>query len=289
MKTVYYNGDWLPIDEVKLSVMDRGFLFGDSVYEVIPTRKGRALFVPRHMARLADSLHLTGIASTLSGTDWRQIIDRILAAQDDEACCVYIQISRGVAAIRAHWVEPERPTVLVMCLPVPPRRGDAGVCAITRPDTRWLRCDIKSTSLLANVLLRRAAYQEGADETILLRDDQVTEGSASNVFAVHGRRVTTAPVDSHLLSGVTRAVVIELLRADGQVCEETGISRNALKLADEIWLTSSTGGINPVLRLDGHPVGDGRPGALWRRIVEQFDECERREQESGAAGNGDSV
>lgn len=275
MEIVWLNGRFLPAAEAMVPVLDRGFIFGDGVYEVIPVFGAHILRLAEHIARLRQSLAAIYMESPHDDGAWCDIVDGLLARN---ACgrdrSVYLHVTRGVAP-REHVLRAPVPaTVFGMCTPIPERVFDTGLSAITHADIRWEYCDIKATSLLPGVLLReRARRADGSSEAILLRDGLVTEGAASNIFVVLGGMVRTPPKSHHLLPGVTRDLAVELLRVAGPGCEEAPISAAELRGADEIWMTSSTLGIAPVTRLDGRPVGDGRPGPVWRaadRIYQDF-------------------
>lgn len=270
MSLCYLNGDYLPLDEARVSVLDRGFIFGDGVYEVIPVFGGRVLRLAQHLARLARSLEAVAIASPLSELEWSVVIERLLAAQSGADFTVYVQVTRGVAP-RLH--QPPAglaPTVFVMVTPLTPVSPDVTVKAITHEDFRWQRCDIKTTSLLANVLLRQAAAAAGAAEAILIRDGMVSEGAASNVFVVSDSQLCTPPLSALLLPGVTRDLLIEVLASTADAVRERPITRDELARADEIFLTSSGRELAPVSHLDGKPVGTGAPGPVYRRTVARY-------------------
>ncbi|MBI2994172.1 MAG: aminotransferase class IV [Gammaproteobacteria bacterium] len=263
---VYLNGRYIPEASATVSVLDRGFIFGDGVYEVIPVFGSHILRFSEHLARLGNSLAGIYLDNPHAEAEWRDIVATLLERNPGaENRSVYLQVTRG-AGERGH--VPSKallPTVFAMCNPIPERDYTRGVSAITHEDIRWQYCNIKVTSLLPNVLLRhRAKERDGSTEAILLRGDRVTEGAASNVFVVHGRRVATPPKDHSLLPGITRDLVVDLLRGAKLGCEEAKITRADLVSADELWITSSMMGIAPVTRLDGRPVGQGQPGAVWR-------------------------
>ncbi len=275
MSTVYLDGTFVPRDEARISVLDRGFVFGDGVYEVIPAYSGAPFRLEQHLARLAASLAAIEIPPPLAPEAWRDVIATVLTRNGGGDQSVYIQVTRGVAE-RDH-APPAglRPTVLVMSKPMPVA-VPAPVAAISRPDIRWQYCDIKTTALLANVMLRREAAAEGAYETILLRDGRLTEGAASNVFVVSAGHVRTPPRSNEILAGITRDLLLELLREAGVQVEEAQVSEAELRTADEIWITSSTREIVPVTMLDGAPVGAGVPGAMWRQATALYQACKSR-------------
>ncbi len=276
MSLCYLDGVFLPLAEAKVSVLDRGFIFGDGVYEVIPVFRRRVLRLDEHLSRLARSLAAVGIPDPLSRPQWAAIVERLLAAQDGQDFTVYVQLTRGVAP-RIH--QPPAgiaPTVFAMLNPLVPVDPSLTVPAITHEDFRWQRCDIKSISLLANVLLRQAAAAAGAAEAILLREGRVTEGAASNVFVAVDGRLRTPPLSRHLLPGITRDLVIELLAGTGDAVVEADISAAELRRADEIFLTSSGRELAAVSHLDGVPVGSACPGPVFYRTVERYAAFKRK-------------
>ncbi len=266
----HLNGALVPLAEARVSVLDRGFLFGDGVYEMVPAYGGRPFRLEAHLDRLGRSLAAVGIPNPHDPGRWRAIVEEVVAANGGGDLAVYLQVTRGAAPARDHAPPTDlRPTVLVMASPLRPRAAEvmeAGVSAVRLEDIRWARCDIKAVTLLANVLARREAARRGAAEAILVRDGEVTEGAASNVFAVLGGVLVTPPKGPRLLPGITRDVVLELAAAEGIPAREAPVAADDLDRAEEIWLTSSTRELVPVTRLDGVPVGDGRPGPLWRRL-----------------------
>ncbi|MFP3873165.1 MAG: D-amino acid aminotransferase [Thiohalophilus sp.] len=265
----YLNGDYLPLDEACVPVLDRGFIFGDGVYEVIPVYAGKPFRLAHHLQRLKDSLNSIYLANPLSDEQWAQIIQQVISHNTGGDQSVYLQVTRGVAR-RDHGFPGEtHPTVFVMSNPFSPidaKLLEEGVGAITLEDIRWQYCHIKSIALLPNILLRQQALDAGAAEAILLKADKVTEGAASNVFVVLQGKLMTPPKGECLLPGITRDLVVELADKHGVACEQREISREELLQAEEIWITSSTREILPVTRLDGHPVGDGLPGPVWQKM-----------------------
>ncbi len=270
MKELYLNGAFVAPEQATISVMDRGFLFGDGVYEVIPAYAGRPLREREHLQRLDQSLEAIGLEPPLSPAEWASIFQRLLSAAPAADQSLYLQVTRGVALTRDHrFPTAPIPTVLAMAKPMMPRDpvvAAQGVAAVTRDDIRWLRCDIKATALLAAVLLRQAAEEAGAEEAILVRDGWALEGSTSNLFMVRDQRLFTPPKGPLLLAGITRDLVLELAGIAGIPVEERNIGVEELGAADEVWISSSTREVMPVTRLDGTLVGTGRPGSLWQRI-----------------------
>jgi D-alanine transaminase len=267
---VYLNREFLPRETARVPVMDRGFLFGDGVYEVIPAYGGRLLRLDQHLDRLDNSLRGIRLQNPLSRSEWVGIMGRLLAAAPSADQSIYLQVTRGPAPERDHLFPSEtQPSVFVMARPLTPRKpeiAEQGVTAITLEDVRWHRCDIKAVTLLANVLLRQAAADAGADEAILVRNGLALEGSSSNLFAVKAGEVITPPNGNYLLPGITRDLILELAHGEGIPCVERDIAESELARADEIWLSSSTRELVPVARLNGSPVVDGRPGPMWRRL-----------------------
>lgn len=267
MAIVYLNGEFLPQEEAKVSVLDRGFIFGDGVYEVIPVFGRHVLRLEEHLERLRNSLAEIYMHNPHTSAEWARIVGDLLERNTGAANrSVYLEVTRGAGA-REHTIPADmKPTVFAMCNPIPERDFSTGISAITHDDIRWQYCHIKGVSLLPNVLLReRALRQDGSREAILVRDGRVTEGAASNVFVIHRNKVRTPPKSNYLLPGITRDLVVELLRDGGIGCDEEPVAAAELRDADEIWITSSTMGIAPVCRLDGRKVGAGTPGPVWRR------------------------
>jgi len=267
--TVYLNGRWLPMEEAMVPVLDRGFIFGDGVYEVIPVYSRRPFRLREHLRRLQYSLTAIKLANPHGEAEWTALIEALIARNEGEDQYLYLQVTRGPAK-RDHAFPPVvRPTVFMMStplLPPDPVLKQEGVTAITAIDNRWLRCDIKSISLLPNVLLRQLAVEAGAMEAVLLRDGFLTEGAASNIFVVKEGALHAPPKDNLMLAGITYDVVVELAQADGIPVHIRRIAEAELRNADELWLTSSTREVLPITRLDGKVVGNGRPGPLFARM-----------------------
>ncbi len=265
----YLNGNYLPLDEACVPVLDRGFIFGDGIYEVIPVYAGKPFRLDHHLQRLDNSLNGVYLANPLDNATWTQILQQIIERNGGGDQSLYLQITRGVAKRDHGFPATAQPTVFVMSNPFKPvdtELLEEGVAAITLEDIRWQYCHIKSIALLPNILLRQQALDADAAEAILLKGDKVTEGAASNVFIVLDDILLTPPKGECLLPGITRDLVVELADRHNVPCEQRDISREELLRADEIWITSSTREILPVTRLDGHPVGDGRPGPVWQKL-----------------------
>ena len=265
----------MPLAQATVPLLDRGFLFADGVYEVIPVYGRRAFALDRHLARLARSLRELAIANPHDDAAWTALVHQLIEANVPSAGTeqlVYLQVTRGAPAKRAHTFPLDTPpTVIGMsnALPAPdPAALRDGVAALTLADARWARCDIKSIALLPNVLATQAAREALCNEAILHRDGRVTEGSSSNVFAVLGDTVVTPAKGHEILPGVTRDLLIELLRAAGIAVQERRLTLAELRSAGEIWLTSSSREVLPVTTLDGAPIGGGKPGPLWHTAWE---------------------
>jgi len=277
---LYLNGAFVPPKAAHISVMDRGFLFGDGVYEVIPSYGGHFLGLEPHLDRLDASLAAMRLDAPLAREDWRAVLRRLIGEPPAADQYVYLQVTRGTAPERDHLCpEGVRPTVLAFAKPIKPRApaiAEQGVACITHSDIRWLRGDIKSISLAAAVLMRREAADADALETIMHRDGWVTEGAVSNVFVAAGSTLMTPPKSRLLLSGITRELALTLAREHGLEFVEQPVALDTLRAADEIWLSSSTREVLPVTRLDGELVGDGRPGPLWRRMDALYQDYKAR-------------
>ena len=267
MSVAYLNGEFASLDALRVSVLDRGFLFGDGVYEVIPVYGGCLFRLPQHLARLERSLAAVSIRNPCSKAQWSELLQGLVDKNGGGSQKVYLQLTRGVAPRDHAFPEDAIPTVFAMSSPFEPaQQVGIGCRAVTREDIRWQRCDIKTIAFLPNVLARQQAIEAAAEEAILLRDGYVTEGAASNVFVVSNGAIVTPPEGPWLLPGITRELVLELARAAGIRCAEVPVSSHALKGADEIWLTSSTLELVPVVSLDGRCIGTGRPGPVWEQL-----------------------
>lgn len=269
-KTVYLNGQYLPLCDAKISVMDRGFLFGDGIYEVIPSYSGYLFHFDDHMERLENSLSSIRLANPHDRAQWLEILTPLLDVKLDQS--VYLQITRGAGPNRDHaFPKNITPTVFAMCSTIVPFADlDSGAKAISVDDSRWELCNVKATTLLANILLRQQAVEKGCAEAILVKDDYVTEGAASNIFAVIDGILITPPKGQAILPGITRDVILELAKQNNIPYSEDIISLDALKTANEIWLTSSTREIIPVVQLDDEIISNGKPGLAWKTMNRLF-------------------
>lgn len=266
---IYLNGSFMPVGEARISVLDRGFIFGDGVYEVIPVYSRKAFRLSEHLRRLQDSLDGIRLPNPHTDAEWIHLIEQIIAGNEGEDQYLYLHITRGVAKRDHVFPKGVSPTVFIMSNPLVIPSAEllaTGVNAITTQDNRWLRCDIKAISLLPNVLLRQMAVDEQAMEAILLRDQYLTEGAASNIFVVKNGLLLTPPKDHLMLAGITYDVVLELAEKHHIRYEVRKVSEQELRTAEELLLTSSTKEILPVTRLDNQPVGKGVPGEIFKRL-----------------------
>lgn len=273
--TIYLNGQYLPIEEAKVSVLDRGFIFGDGVYEVIPVYSRLPFRLEEHLKRLQHSMDGIRLANPHSVDKWSEILTEVIARNESNDQYLYLHITRGVARRdHAFPTPPVPPTVFVMSSPLPAPAAallESGVCAVTAQDNRWLRCDIKAISLLPNVLLRQMAVDAGCAETILIRNnDFLTEGAASNIFVVKNGILLAPPKDHLMLPGITYDVILEIAKANGIPHEVRKITVAEVFDADELLLTSSTREVMAITHLDGKPVGKATPGPMFNKIYSLY-------------------
>jgi len=281
---VFLNGRFIPIEEARVPVLDRGFIFGDGVYELVPVYSRVPFRVEEHLARLERSLAATRIRNPYSRQEWREIIAQLIAKQPYEDQGVYFQVTRGVAKRDHAFPQDATPTVFIMANPLvnPPRElVERGAEAVSAQDNRWFRCDIKSISLIGNVLLRQLSADAGATETILFRDGQLTEAAACNVFVVQGGVIHGSPKSNLILPGITYDVVVELAHAAQLPLEIREVSEAETRAADEIWVTSSSKEVLAIVQLDGKPVGDGRPGPVFRRMYQLYQDFKQTVMRAG--------
>src|SRR5258707_350288 len=264
---VFLNGKFLPVEDAKVPVLDRGFIFGDGVYEVVAVYSRVPFRLDEHLVRLERSLSETGIRSPHSRAQWRDIIFRGIDAQPFEDQGVYFQVTRGVAKRDHAFPKNVEPTVFMMSNPLvnpPPEQVQKGGIAISAQDNRWLRCDIKSISLIGNCLLRQLSAEAGGAETILFRDGKLTEASASNIFIVKRGVIQAPPKANLILPGITYDVVVELAAANSLPIELRDVSEAEVRAADEMWVSSSSKEVFPIVELDGRKIGDGKPGPHFK-------------------------
>ena len=275
----YLDGRWLPLAEAKISPLDRSFLFGDGVYEVVPVFAGRPFRFVEHFERLARSCAAGRLGDPHDLDGWRGIVRGLMERNGGGDMSVYVQVSRGADTGRAHAPLPQiPPTVFGFASPLPPPSAEQlarGLACITAPDIRWARCDIKSVALLGNVLQRQLSCDVGADETILLRDGMMMEATASTVHVVLHGVIVTPPNSLAILPGTTRSVVEELADRLGIARESRPVTEAELRSAEEIWLASATKTVAAVTQLDGQPVGSGRPGPVWQKMSAGFLQLQR--------------
>jgi len=275
---VYLNGEFLPLENARISVLDRGFIFGDGVYEVIPVYSRHPFRLPEHLARFERSHQAIRIENPLSDAEWTRLVQDLVARNNGDDQSIYLQVTRGVAKRDHAFPKDTKPTVFGMSnlLSTPTRATvDAGIHAITTIDYRWLKCDVKSTSLLGNCLLRQVAADAGAIEVVMFRDGFLTEGSSSNVFVVKNGTILATPKNNLVLPGITYDVVIELAQKHGLPLEVRPISEAEVQSADEIWVTSSTKEVLAVTTLNERAVGTGKPGPVFRRMHQLYQDFKR--------------
>jgi len=282
--TVFLNGRLLPIEQATVSVLDRGFIFGDGVYELVPVYSRVPFRLEEHLVRLERSLGETRIRNPYSRAQWRAHIYALIDAQPFEDQGIYFQVTRGAAKRDHAFPANAEPTVFVMSNPLvnpQPAQVEKGASAVSAQDYRWLRCDIKSISLIGNCLLRQLSAEAGGAETILFREGKLTEASASNVFIVK-RGVIQSPSKSNLiLPGITYDVVVELARANGLPLEFKDIPEAEVRAADELWVTSSSKEVLAIVELDGKRIADGRPGPVFRRMFQLYQEFKQKVMRAG--------
>lgn len=269
-KTVFLNGQYLPIEQATVSVLDRGFLFGDGVYEVIPCYLGQLFHLEAHLERLDASLAGIRLANPYTHQQWLDLFKPLIDASKNQY--IYLQVTRGVSSKRDHAFPLEiTPTVFIMCNEIVPFAGlETGIKAITLDDSRWQFCNIKAITLLANLLHRQEAVEHDCAEAILIKDGYVSEGAASNVFAVIDGVLVTPPKSNLILAGITRDVILELADKNSINYREDTISEQQLNNASEIWVTSSTREIIPVVQLNNKAVADGKVGEIWDKMNSIF-------------------
>lgn len=279
MSDVFLNGEFLAADQAKVSVFDRGFLLGDGVYEVIPVYDGQCFQLAGHLQRLQNSLDGVRMTNPYSNTEWQSVCEALVNRHGGGDKALYLQVTRGVAPRDHVFPENTTPTVFAMCnpmQPVPEKYKQQGISAITVLDTRWQKCNIKAITLLPNSLLKQQAKDAGADEALLIRDGYLTEGSASNAYAVIDGVIYTAPKDEKVLPGITRDVVLAIAKKAGIPLMEEAVAESQLTTADELWVSSSTKEVLPITQLNGNKIGQGIPGPVWQRIDALYQQVKQK-------------
>jgi D-alanine transaminase len=281
LPTCLLDGALVATERARISPLDRGFLFGDGIYEVVPCYEGKPFRLDAHLDRLQSGLDAIGIPNPHARARWAELVHRLIAANGGGDLGLYLEVTRGAGQGRDFLPPPGvKPTVFGFCWRLAAARPEVrehGIAAAVLEDIRWLRCDIKSVALLAPVLLRMEAERRGADEAILVRDGRLAEGSSSAVFVVRAGRIATPPPGRQRLPSITRLVVGEVLEALGLPLEIRDVALDELRSADEIWIASSTREALPVTLLDGRAVGTGGAGPVWRRVFDEFQAFKKRE------------
>ena len=277
MTTAYLNGDFVALEDARISPMDRGFLFGDGIYEVIPSYGGRMVGFTRHMQRLNQGLKAIELDNPLSEEEWQQLLLQLMEHNEGSFLGLYLQVTRGASMVRNHKFPADIPQTIFAypfevnapCDGSPEQASCYRVATAT--DRRWRRCDIKSVALLGNVLHMMEGVTAGADEVLLFNEqDELTEAAACNAFVVVGNDIITPPLDREKLPGITRNMLVDILASEGIAVHETAVTRDMLSSADEVWLTSSTKEVAPVIAVDGRAVNGGKPGPVWSRAQTLF-------------------
>ncbi len=270
---VFLDGEFIPLREAKVSVLDRGFIFGDGVYELIPVYAGEPFRLPHHLARLQHSLDGIGLANPHTDAQWEALVRKLIGRQPFANQGVYFQVTRGVAKRDHTFPRDVPPTIFMMSNPLATPSRDAvlqGVAVVTADDNRWLRCDLKTISLIGNVLMRQLAADHDAIETVMFRDGHLTEASASNVLIVSGGSIVVPPKDNLILPGITYDATMEFAREAGIPMAVRPVGKAEALAADEMWLSSSTKEVLAITTVDGKPFAGGRPGPVFRRMWEIF-------------------
>jgi D-alanine transaminase len=275
-QTVYLNGQFVALADAKISVLDRGFIYGDGVYEVVPVYRRRPFRMAQHLARLQYSLDGIRLVNPHTSAEWQKLIADLIERQPFDDQAVYLQVTRGVAKRDHAFPAGVTPTVFMMRNPLVVPSGEQverGVAVVTAQDNRWLRCDLKTTSLLGNVLMRQLAVDHSAVETVMFRDGHLTEASASNVLIVRDGNVIAPPKDNLILPGITYDATLEVAKAAGISLEVRAIPHAEAMSADEMWLSSSTKEVLAITTVDGRPFGGGKPGPVFRRVYDAFQQA----------------
>jgi D-alanine transaminase len=270
---VHLNGELVRIRDAKISVLDRGFIYGDGAYEVVPVYARKPFRMPHHLNRLQRTLDAIRLANPHDDPTWERLVGEVIERAPFHDQAVYLQVTRGVARRDHSFPQGVAPTVFIMTNPLPSPTAEQvenGVAVVTAEDNRWQRCDLKTTSLLPNVLMRQLATDAGAIETVMFRDGWLTEASASNVFVVQDGTIVAPPKDHQILPGITYDAAIEFARDAELPIDIRPVSRAEAMEADEMWLSSSTKEVLAVTTIDGRPFGAGKPGPMFRRVYDLF-------------------
>lgn len=283
-QTVYLNGKFLPIEEAAVPVLDRGFIFGDGVYEMIPVYSRHAFRLQEHIRRLEQSLAALRIENPHAAHEWEALLLALIEKNAGEDQSLYLQVTRGPAPRDHAFPQTSVPTVFMMSNPLivsTREQYEHGIAAISTPDIRWDRCDIKAISLLPNVLMRQMAVDAGAVEAVMFRDGILTEGAASNILAVEAGIILAPPKDQHMLPGITYDLILELAEANAIPVEIGYFEEARIRAADELWITSSTKEVLAIVTLDGQPIGNGQPGPIFRRMYQLYQDYKNQVMRHG--------
>ncbi len=280
MSIVYLNGQYMAMEDAKISPLDRGFLFGDGIYEVIPSYAGKMVGFTPHIKRMQDGLAEVGINLDYSTQKWQHICQSLAEKNGNQSLGIYLHVTRGADTRRLHaYPKDVEPTVFAMAfdIPTPPkpdRFTKQGFALISTEDLRWQRCHIKSTALLGNVMHYQQGHEAGCNETLLYNQKaELTEASSSNVFVIKDGVIITPPLDNQLLPGITRKLILDIIKAHSSFeLQERIVTIQEARQADEIWISSSSKEIAPVISLDGKPVGDGKVGEIWQQVASLYSE-----------------
>ena len=283
-QTVYLNGKFLPIEEARVPVLDRGFIFGDGVYEMIPVYSRHPFRLREHIRRLEQSLATLRIDNPHSEAEWQALLLTLIERNNGDDQSLYLQVTRGPAPRDHAFPERSVPTVFIMSNPLvvsTAAQVAQGIAAISTVDIRWDRCDIKAISLLPNVLMRQMAVDAGAVEAVMFRDGILTEGAASNILAVDDGVILAPPKDRHMLPGITYDLILELADANGIPVEIGYFNEARIRAADELWITSSTKEVLAIVTLDGQPIGNGKPGPMFHRMYQHYQDYKNQVMRHG--------
>jgi D-alanine transaminase len=282
---VFLNGKLIPMEEARIPVLDRGFIFGDGIYELVPVYSRVPFRLDEHLARLERSLGEVKIRNPYTRAQWRQHIFALIDAQAFDDQGIYFQVTRGVAKRDHAFPKNAEPTVFIMSNPLvnpPKEQVDNGASAMSAADYRWQRCDIKVTSLIGNCLLRQISAEAGGAETILFRDGKLTEASASNVFIVKQGTILSPSKGNLILPGITYDVITEIAQSNGMPLQyRDDITETEVRGADEVWVTSSSKEVLAIVELDGRKIADGRPGPVFRRMHQLYQEYKQKVMRAG--------